>query len=812
MPTSEHRPFKPRWPRPLRVLLTAFLAMATVAASLSAVVLTPRPARADIRDRSVVAWNMQGESADGVSGIKWRHVHEHYAREASVVLLQEVGPNPPSSLTDPDNGSRVASTRLHTRDGHAYRNALWNPDGRERGIPYVVNFLQTDSNGGTDEGGRVNIAVLTREEPDEVRVVENPAQRGRRALGVRFGQDWYFSFHGLSRSRGSDSPAMVRAIDRTVRAWGRRDGRGYRWAVGGDFNRRPEDLRLPRGARTYRTHQQTHTSGRELDYFVTNENLGRRPQVFRRDRTFSDHWALQLGRIQPPAQTEPVDTKNQSMGDSLAFGKNSSDGNGYRGRYRERLRHKAIFTDTGLTWMKRDVNMVGSQRSGEMADRDHEGHPGNRIDQIASKARCSVRAYRPNVVTLMAGTNDMNQDYGLDSAPERLGSLIDQILRDAPEATVLVGTLPPSHKPGMQAKIDRYNAELPRIVRERRDQGKRVKLVGMGAVRPEDVDGSHPNDEGYGKMATAYHDALLLVENQGWLKKPVPGDGKGCDPDDPGGDESRAGPGWRALGVVAPGMENTGGLTDLADFDGDGRDDYVRVYRGGTVRIAVNREARPGKPHWKEVRSGIDLSSYEDWTTRFADLDGNGRDDIVLLPPTDVEANALVQLNQGVSGGRFRWQYVYMDGHFTDSPPKTLRFADVDGNGRDDVLRIGENGSAHAYYNYEGEADGWRWKEHRNWAPGVPSGSRGKLRLADVDGDGKADYLMVGRRGAVHAYLNRGGRGHGGFTEHRNFVRETGYPGSKSAFRDISGDGRADYTVIYDGGTVRAWLNRGGNR
>ncbi|MFI2636610.1 hypothetical protein ACH5A2_40615, partial [Streptomyces collinus] len=32
-------------------------------------------------------------------------------------------------------------------------------------------------------------------------------------------------------------------------------------------------------------------------------------------------------------------------------------------------------------------------------------------------------------------------DHELASAPERLGALIDQILRDAPEATVLVATL-----------------------------------------------------------------------------------------------------------------------------------------------------------------------------------------------------------------------------------------------------------------------------------------------------------------------------------------------------------------------------------
>ncbi|WP_405743519.1 VCBS repeat-containing protein [Streptomyces sp. NBC_01525] len=145
-------------------------------------------------------------------------------------------------------------------------------------------------------------------------------------------------------------------------------------------------------------------------------------------------------------------------------------------------------------------------------------------------------------------------------------------------------------------------------------------------------------------------------------------------------------------------------------------------------------------------------------------------------------------------------------------PQEAIRFADVNGDGRDDLLRVGENGSIHAYYNLSGDSSsGWRWEEHRNWAPGVFYGSRSMLRLADVNGGGRADYLMVGKRGAVHAYLNNGDKARRRFTEHRYFVKETGYPGDKVAFRDISGDGKADYVVVYGGGSVRAWLNRGGN-
>ncbi|WP_354670161.1 hypothetical protein [Streptomyces sp. S.PNR 29] len=55
----------------------------------------------------------------------------------------------------------------------------------------------------------------------------------------------------------------------------------------------------------------------------------------------------------------------------------------------------------------------------------------------------------------------------------------------------------------------------------------------------------------------------------------------------------------------------------------------------------------------------------------------------------------------------------------------------------------------HAYVN-----TGTGWEEHLDWAPGVNGGSRHDLRLADVNGDRKADYLMVQPSGTVNAYLN----------------------------------------------------------
>ncbi|MFJ8637072.1 GDSL-type esterase/lipase family protein [Streptomyces sp. NPDC093568] len=778
-----------------------------MATSLTVVVLTPTAARADWLDRmTVVTWNMQGESAGGITGANWQTVRR-YLRQASIVLLQESGPGPVSSLLN-ENNRRIPSTVHWTVDGHRYQSSVWNPETeRTGGGPYTVTFLQTDTTGGTSTGGRVNISVVSRGVPDQVRVVNNRVQAGRSALGVRFGTTWYFTFHGLSSARnggegGGDSADMLDRIDRAVMAWELADRTSYDWVVGGDFNVTPATLETRAGmppAALYNSGEPTQaTAFRELDYVVA-DRLDPGIPVHRLLRENSDHWPVQVGLDQPVHQppSPPVPTTVMATGDSITDGVNSSTGNGYRYWYYESL--------TGISGiMKRSVDFVGSQRSGDMADPHHEGHPGFRIDEIARMTACSVRAHRPNLVTLHAGTNDMNQNHQLDTAPERLGALIDQILRDAPETTVLVATLIPSTKEGMQDKIDRYNAELPRIVDQRRAQGKHVMLVNMGELTTADVDGSHPNDDGYRKMAQAFLDVTHLVENEGWLQPPVAGTGQKCDPD------TAAGPGWNPLGVIASGMTHPEGRTDLVELNGDNRADYVRITPNGAVRAALNTPGAPGKPNWVDVDSGIPAGTPEDGAgMRFADINGDGRDDWLQLGP---DSSVLAFENQGIANGRIDWSLGKpIAAGVSGATREAIRFADVNGDGRDDYLRTGDTGTVHAYLNTVTDQGLIHWVERLNWAPGVSYGSRDKLRLADVNGDRRADYLMVGSNGAVHAYLNNGGGGAGGFTEHKYFVNDTGYPGDKSTFRDISGDGKADYVVVYDGGSIRCWLNRGGN-
>ncbi|KAB1141244.1 hypothetical protein F7R91_32985 [Streptomyces luteolifulvus] len=156
------------------------------------------------------------------------------------------------------------------------------------------------------------------------------------------------------------------------------------------------------------------------------------------------------------------------------------------------------------------------------------------------------------------GTNDMNQNTDLPNAPKRLGDLIDQVLTDAPGSTVVVASLIPSVKQGMQPKIDAFNAALPGVVAEKEQQGKLVVLVSMDAVSTSELaDTSHPNDAGYRDMAKAFMSGINTASRRGWIQEPAgpEGDPKSCAE----GFQAGLGDGWKPMGVIAPGMGGSGG-------------------------------------------------------------------------------------------------------------------------------------------------------------------------------------------------------------------------------------------------------------
>jgi lysophospholipase L1-like esterase len=221
---------------------------------------------------------------------------------------------------------------------------------------------------------------------------------------------------------------------------------------------------------------------------------------------------LTLAGFSAGAQTS-TNLRIMPLGDSITSGFQSSTGNGYRSDL-----------VTALSSQVGTIDMVGTLNDGPMADPDHEGHSGYRIDQIAALTTAALNKYKPNVVTLLAGINDLGQDYEVSTAPDRLASLIDQILAAEPDATVLVAKLIVNSNSTTEARVVTFNDALPAIVNSRASAGKHVYLVDTSSIPVSDLkDGLHPNDTGYQLLANAWDSAIQTVIGDGWVKDPVAG-------------------------------------------------------------------------------------------------------------------------------------------------------------------------------------------------------------------------------------------------------------------------------------------------
>lgn len=223
--------------------------------------------------------------------------------------------------------------------------------------------------------------------------------------------------------------------------------------------------------------------------------------------------AAATGTESPPSAVgaaAPTALRLMPLGDSITWGVGSPSGNGYRS-----------FLWNQLAAEGHALDFVGSGRSGTMSDPDNEGHSGWRIDQITGIADSVLARHRPNVVTLEIGTNDLNGNYQIPTAPDRLRALIDRITGAAPDATVLVGTVIISTSGTEEANRPAFNARIPGIVQAAQAAGKHVRLVDMSALTTADLaDSLHPNDNGYRKMADAFNAGIQAADAAGWIKPP----------------------------------------------------------------------------------------------------------------------------------------------------------------------------------------------------------------------------------------------------------------------------------------------------
>ncbi|WP_043474585.1 VCBS repeat-containing protein, partial [Kitasatospora sp. MBT66] len=178
---------------------------------------------------------------------------------------------------------------------------------------------------------------------------------------------------------------------------------------------------------------------------------------------------------------------------------------------------------------------------------------------------------------------------------------------------------------------------------------------------------------------------------------------------------------------------------------GDGRADYLLINANGSVRVFLNKggDGRGGWSDLGQVASGLTADPSQ---VTFADFDGDGRTDYVV---TQADGAVGVFRNTGIGG----WSDLGKVAGGVTTDRSRIKWADIDGDGRADYNIVNPSGSITSYVNHGGDTGGG-WTLRAQITTGL-TGDQNAVSLADINADGRADYLVT--TGPTTAFLNNGG-------------------------------------------------------
>lgn len=229
----------------------------------------------------------------------------------------------------------------------------------------------------------------------------------------------------------------------------------------------------------------------------------------------------------------------------------------------------------------------------------------------------------------------------------------------------------------------------------------------------------------------------------------------------------------------------------ISDIDHDGKPDLVVAdYSTSSVSVLRNTSTAGSA----SFATGLSFATGSDpFSVGVADIDGDGKPDVVAVNQNDNTISVL-RNTSSVGSISFAAQVTFSIGN----SPNNLSISDIDGDGKPDVAVANYNGSNLSVLRNTSTVGTISFATAVSFATGFQSTS---IVAGDIDGDGKPD-LAVGNSGNadISVLRNTSIVGTISFATQVTFATGTG-PFSIS-IGDIDGDGKPDLAVANDGSST----------
>jgi len=218
-----------------------------------------------------------------------------------------------------------------------------------------------------------------------------------------------------------------------------------------------------------------------------------------------------------PCPSDGSACKILPLGDSITEGYSST---GFNGGYRVELFRQALQNGKNITFVGGQTNGP-NMVDGQTFPRSHQGHGGYTISgggqgPLAGEKTNIGLSYEPHIILLMIGTNDINGNINVSDAPNRLRSLVDDIVSAAPDSLLALASIIPIDSGSKTQPVLDYNAAVESIASDFAEQGDHVIFVDNYEVIDSQPnwqtafmgDYLHPNTAGYDLLGESFYQAI----------------------------------------------------------------------------------------------------------------------------------------------------------------------------------------------------------------------------------------------------------------------------------------------------------------